>query len=168
VTSQHPVSVQEFPPMKIVGISSDFISILAGPHANATQVIPELWGRLMAMLSAHQDLKLGWGIGAVGPAHSPRGIDGELNYFAGFVFDGDAPEGFESLQLSGGFHAVCEHAGNLATLPETTRWFFTEWLPKSGLNHREDFPLEIYDERYKGDTEDSIVLVTAPVTGPLN
>ena len=164
---KHPVSVQELPPMNLIGISADFISILAGPDANATHVIPQLWAQLMAKLESVTDLNLGWGVGAVGPALSPQGVEGELNYFAGFVLrDGFAPEGFETLELAGGHHAVCEHVGSLAQLSGTTRWFFTEYMPQSGLEWREDFPLEIYDERYKGDMSDSVVLITAPIHAP--
>lgn len=165
MSSQSPkVTVQEIPPMRLIGISADFVSILSGTHGNATQVIPEIWSSLMTKLSAHPDLKLGWGVGAVGPAHSPQGIEGELNYFAGFVLhSAEVPDGLSTLHIPGGHHAVCEHVGPLSKLADTTAWFFTEWFPQSGLEWRQDFPLEIYDERYKGDAEDSVVLITTPV-----
>lgn len=55
-----------------------------------------------------------------------------------------AADGFEILDLPGGDVAVGVHRGPYATLPESYRWLFGEWLPSSGRQPANRPCYEIY------------------------
>lgn len=45
----------------------------------------------------------------------------------------------------------------------TTAWFYSEYLPSSGVALRDGLHLEIYDERFNPESSDSIALICVPV-----
>ena len=49
-------------------------------------------------------------------------------------------------------YAVFLHEGNVATIRETWRQVFSEWLPSSGMQSAETPDFEVYDERFDGAT----------------
>lgn len=76
---------------------------------------------------------------------------------------GQIPEGMESHTLSGGTYAVFLHHGPASRAPETFRYIFGIWLPKSGylLDSREHF--EILPGDYRPDDPDAQEEVWIPV-----
>jgi len=61
----------------------------------------------------------------------------------------DIPEGMESLVFPGGLYAVFIHKGTADKGPETYRYIFVDWLPRSGfdLDNRPHFA--VMGEKYK-------------------
>jgi predicted transcriptional regulator YdeE len=49
-------------------------------------------------------------------------------------------------------YAVFSHDGNVATIRDTWRQIFSDWLPRSGLLSAETPDFELYDERFDGAT----------------
>jgi len=60
-------------------------------------------------------------------------------------------------------YAVFTHLGLLAKLPETFHYGHKTWLPASPYEPAGWFDLELYDSRFKGDSEDSEVDVCIPI-----
>jgi predicted transcriptional regulator YdeE len=49
-------------------------------------------------------------------------------------------------------YAVFLHDGNVATIRDTWRQIFSDWLPSSGMQSAETPDFELYDERFDGAT----------------
>jgi predicted transcriptional regulator YdeE len=153
------VSTIQVPPTALVGVSGQFSGGLE-PDSDAYEVIPRLWRRLMeshghALYDAH------WSVGVMSDVEGSS----KMNYLAAIRLEDSEhnTEGLERLELPGGSYLACEHVGALNTLGQTTRWFYSEYLPASGVQLRDDFHLEIYDDRFDPESSDSIVLICAPV-----
>jgi len=69
----------------------------------------------------------------------------------------------DTLDLPGGAYVACEHVGSLDTLGATTAWFYSEYLPSSEWTIRDGYHLEIYDDRFEPESDDSVALICAPV-----
>jgi predicted transcriptional regulator YdeE len=153
------VSTIEVPATTVVGVSGEFISALE-PDSDANVVIPALWGRLIES-HGHAFHDAQWSVGVM------SGVEGSstMRYLAAIRLEDSEhnTQGLETLDLPGGSYLACEHVGSLATLPETTAWFYTEYLPSSGAKLRDGYHLEIYDDRFDPESKDSVMLVCAPV-----
>lgn len=64
------------------------------------------------------------------------------------------PKDLGRMRVPAARYAVFLHAGNVATIQDTWRQIFTEWLPSSGEQSNETPDFEIYDERFDGATGD--------------
>jgi hypothetical protein len=49
------------------------------------------------------------------------------------------------------------------TVGATTGWFYGEYLPNAEWNIRDGYHLEIYDERFDPESNESVMLICAPV-----
>jgi AraC family transcriptional regulator len=142
----------------VVGVSGVFISGLS-PDTDAHSVIPQLWVRLME--TAGDDFhRAHWSVGVMSDAEV-----GKMNYLAGMrLSDLDEPRtGMDVVDIPGGKFVACEHVGLIDSLGATTRWFYGEYLPNSTWKIRNGYHLEIYDERFNPDSNDSVMLICAPV-----
>jgi AraC family transcriptional regulator len=153
------VSTIEVPATTLVGVSGQFLSGLH-PDSDAHQVIPQLWGRLMeshghALHDAH------WSAGVMSDIEGSS----KMNYLAAIRLEDSEhnTEGLERLELPGGSYLACEHVGSLEAMGQTTAWFYTQYLPSSGVQLRDGYHLEIYDDRFDPESSDSIVLICAPI-----
>jgi len=153
------VSSIEVPATTLVGVSGEFISGLQ-PNSDAQEVIPQLWGRLMeshghALHDAH------WAVGVI------RDVGGgsTMSYLAAIRLEDSEgnTQGLQTLELPGGSYLACEHVGPLNDIGQTTQWFYSEYLPSSGTQLRDDYHLEIYDDRFDPESKDSVVLICAPI-----
>lgn len=153
------VNPNEVSPTALVGVSGQFTSDLqANPDSHL--VIPRLWDQLMEK-TGHALSESHWAVGVMSEVEgSPK-----MNYLAAVRLEdnGDQSVGLETLDLPGGSYLACEHVGSLATLGETTAWFYSQYLPSSGVQLRDGYHLEIYDERFDPDSDNTTVLICAPV-----
>ena len=69
-----------------------------------------------------------------------------------------------ALTIPAGRYARVEHHGTVATLPETFRAAFSEWLPVAGLQPADGIEFEFCGERVLGpQNPDSVVEIYIPL-----
>ena len=151
--------IETKPPMRLIGLQAKFISGLS-PDTNAPDVIGPLWGGLNARMAEIQrsDEKTCYGFCCAGdPAERTR--PDELLYLAGAPVAADAPvpEGLVAAETAGGQYAVFEHRGPIWNLGATIKAIYEEWLPTSGYRCSDRGDIELYDERWSADGEDSVL-----------
>jgi AraC family transcriptional regulator len=153
------VSTIEVPATVVVGVSGQFISGLE-PNSDAHEVIAGLWGRLIES-HGHAFYDAHWSVGVMSDVEGSS----KMNYLAAIRLEDSEhnTQGLETLELPGGSYLACEHVGPLGNLGQTTAWFYTEYLPSSGVQLRKGYHLEIYDDRFDPESQDSVMLICAPV-----
>ena len=72
------------------------------------------------------------------------------------------PEGMKGKVVPKSRYAVFEHKGKANDLTETYRKIYEEGMPKSGLKQKKIW-LEVYDDRYIHDSDDSLMEVWVSV-----
>ena len=75
----------------------------------------------------------------------------------------DIPEGMVAHTVGAASYAVFEHHGLLDKLHQSYEYIFGIWLQESGYTMAEADSLEIYDERFKHQQEDSILEIWVPI-----
>lgn len=73
------------------------------------------------------------------------------------------PQGMMSMTIPAGRYAVFTHKGSLQKLQMTMKYIYGSWLPKSGEKLRDAPDFEVYDQRFKPDSEDSELDIYIPV-----
>ena len=73
------------------------------------------------------------------------------------------PEGMVTRTEAPGKFAKFTHKGKLSTLGRTYEYIYTKWLPASGMKHRPSADVEVYDQRFKLDMDDSEFDILIPV-----
>jgi predicted transcriptional regulator YdeE len=159
------VENRDLPAMTLIGLARPFLGLMS-PTPNGHDVIPGVWGELFDALDEADEFEFGWAVGMMSDEPG-SGVGGQMNYFAGLVID-EAPEyhpGLTQTQVAAGKYAICEHIGSLDELGETTRWFYEEYLPSSGVVMRDANHLEVYDERFDPESDHSVVMICVPIEG---
>lgn len=147
----------EKPALTIVGLETPFIHALS-PETNNFKVIPPLWEKL--------DQKVALVPGRIGHAmygiiysrpESERSHPHELQYIAGVQTASSAlaPEGMVSRTIPAGTFAVFLHRGPIQKIADTCREIYRVWLPQSSWRHAEIADVELYDERFQCEGEES-------------
>jgi predicted transcriptional regulator YdeE len=153
------VSSIEVPATTLVGVSGLFIGAM-DPNSDAQTVIPQLWERLTES-HGHAFHNAHWSVGVM------REVGGgsAMSYLAAIRLEDSEgnTQGLETLELPGGSYLACEHVGPLSNFSQTAIWFYSEYLPSTGTPLRDDYHLEIYDDRFDPESKDSVVLICAPV-----
>ena len=65
--------------------------------------------------------------------------------------------------LEGGYFVGVEHVGPLARLVDSLRWFYEEYLPTSPYLPREGYHLFLFDPRFDGISDASVLTFGVPV-----
>lgn len=73
------------------------------------------------------------------------------------------PNGFGSFVLKSGLYAVFIHKGTSADFPQTFRYIFTKWLPKSGYELDDRPHFEVLGTNYKNNDPSSEEEVWIPI-----
>lgn len=158
------VETRHLPAMTLVGLSGQFVSVLA-PNHNADDAIPQLWGSVFDALDDADEFEFGWAVGLILPSSEPNAEPGQMEYFAGLVVDSQPDElgSLEVRQIKESNYVVCEHLGSLDELAETTKWFYEEYLPSAGFAEKVAPHIEVYDERFDPESSESVVMICAPI-----
>jgi len=151
---------------KIIGIGTTFISILS-PEKNNHIVIPKLWDKYLKRTGEIKNRKNDFSIGLceyIADKTQKKHPD-ECLYMAGvevsdFSF---VPEEMTSKIIPAGRYAIFTHKGTLDKLEHTMNYIFGSWLPKSGEELRDAPDLELYDHRFKHDSENSEIDIYIPI-----
>ena len=149
--------ILEKPAMTIVGLETPFIHALS-PETNNFKVIPPLWDAF-----SHRVGELAGRIGqaSYGIIYSrpeeQRSHPHELQYIAGAqVRPGAAvPEGMVSHTIPAGKFAVFLHRGPIQKIGETCYEIYRVWLPQARWQHADIADVEVYDERFDCEGENS-------------
>lgn len=160
------VETRHLAAMRLIGIPEDFIGLM-GSEPNGDEVIPDMWGNLFDQLEQVEEFEFGWAVGVMSPSKADNPKPGQLEYFAGLVVDypPDDHPGLQVREIEASDYLVCEHLGSLEELADTTRWFYTEYLPSAGYVAKDAPHLEVYDERFDPESHESVVMICVPIAG---
>jgi predicted transcriptional regulator YdeE len=84
--------------------------------------------------------------------------EGNIYYIAGVEVSDfeNLPEGFDTVEIPDNKYAVFTHKGSIANFSQTVAFVYGKWVKDPANNKKFDAPdFELYDERFKGDAEDS-------------
>ena len=155
----------EWPEKKVVGMGTNFISILS-PDRNNAEKIPALWHAFVNRQNEIQNRtgEASYGLVAMLPAAAKKHRD-ELFYFAccEVTAFGALPAGMEQRTIAAGRYASFTHVGSLGRLGETMRYIYGVWLPQSGIKLREVPHVELYDRRFAINSETSEFDMLLPI-----
>ncbi len=149
---------------KVIGMGTKFISALS-PDNNNQVLIPALWQKYVPR---RNEIQFAMGPEDIGVCLNPKGEKShpdECFYMACAEVKKieKIPEGMISMTLPEGEFAVFTHKGRVEKLGMTMKYIFGSWLPKSGKKLRDAPDLEIYDQRFKPDSEDSELDIYIPI-----
>ena len=149
-------SIVKKPPLSIVGLETPFIHALS-PDTN-NHIIGPLWDQFIrrAKEVPHRAGDAMYGI-IYGRPESERTHPHELQYIAGVAVSslGEVPEGMVPRAIPTGKFAVFIHRGSIMKIAETCREIYRVSLPQSGWEHAEIADVELYDERFDCESEQS-------------
>jgi AraC family transcriptional regulator len=162
---QHP-QILEKPEITFVGVEASFLHALS-PETNNFKVIPPLWEKL--------DQRAGEITGRIGKAmfgiiysrpEAERSHPHELQYIAAVQADKQAtvPEGMVARTVPAGKFAVFLHRGPIQKIGETCFEIYRVWLPQSAWQHSGIADVEVYDERFNCEGEESVMEYWISVT----
>jgi AraC family transcriptional regulator len=149
--------ILEKPELKVVGMETPFISGLS-PQTTNFQVIPPLWGafvRRHAEIANHVGKEM-YGI-IYGKPADQRSHPDELQYIAGVAVSSakDIPQGMVSRTIPAGTFACVTHRGPIRKIRDTIFELYRVWLPQSGFEHAGIADVELYDDRFNPDSDES-------------
>jgi predicted transcriptional regulator YdeE len=158
------IKVAEFPARILVGKSADFYGAMS-PKFNGQEVLGPVWGEMNALGKALGLPERTAMMSATRPAASAEAENGLLTQFIGYVVETIPTDlkGLDVLEVPAGLFAFVEHVGNMDTLVDSVRGFYSALDSLEGCNQRSGFHLEIYDERFDMADPDSIMTIAAPV-----
>ena len=147
------------PAMTVVG--------MAYQGKNENQEIPAMWGEFNPRMNEIKNITGNQCFGACF-SDIEGAAEGEFEYVACFeVTDAsEVPAGMVVRTVPAYTYAVFTHVGKLATLPDTYQYIYTTWLPQAGVElHPDKFDMELYDEHFKPDTDDSEIDILVAIKG---
>jgi AraC family transcriptional regulator len=160
VTGNHKMlapQIIEKPPLRVIGIEAPFVSVLS-PDATNFQVIGPLWDKFLHRTKQIPN-RVGHAMFGIiyGRPESERTHPHELQYLASVPVSATStvPDGMVSHNVPAGTFAVFTHRGPIAKIGETVRDIYHAWLPQSGYVHAGIADVELYDERFRMNSEDS-------------
>jgi len=124
----------------------------AAEMANVAEDAPgaSLWRAVLALTSLNPRTSVRYGLLRALP-------DGKVEYLACVRASDVASEDMELVTVEGGYFIGAEHVGDVATLSESARWFYDEYLPTSGYVRRNEWHVEIFDPRFDPADPESIL-----------
>ena len=124
----------------------------AAEMANVAEDAPaaSLWRAVLALTSLNPRTSVRYGLLRALP-------DGKVEYLACVWASDVASEDMELVTVEGGYFIGAEHVGDVATLGESVRWFYEEYLPTSGYVRRNEWHVEIFDPRFDPADPESIL-----------
>lgn len=151
-----PQIVQK-PELLLVGVEGAFIHALS-PDANNLQVIGQLWNQFNDRIASvpHRIGTACYGVIYSRPEHE-RSHRHELQYVAGVPVSQltQLPTGMVSHTVPAHMFAVFTHRGPIDKIGETCESIYRHWLPQSEYEHADVADVEVYDERFDCEDEES-------------
>ena len=120
-----------------------------------TEAVPQARTLLNEVTDGDQPLR------TFGLFEPPRGEQPGTYWAAHEVANGD--DASTTVALEGGYFVGVEHVGPLARLVDSLRWFYEEYLPTSPYLSREGHHLFLFDPRFDGISDATILTFGVPV-----
>ena len=155
--------IREKPAQAMVGLATRFYGV-GSERNNISKKLPPLWAGFMSRLNEVQGKLPGVAYGVIRQVESESEL---LEYVAAAQVEADArplPEGMVRIELPAITYATFEHRGLPGDLDLTVSYIYSTWLMQSGMRHTYGADVETYDERYRPNSPDSVVLYAVPVT----
>lgn len=157
---------KKLPQFEVVGLGTKFISILS-PEKNNHLVIPKLWDEYLSRQKEITNKSKPYDLGVCMPVGNdmPKSHPDECFYLACTEVKDLAhvPLGMVTRTIPAGEYAVFTHKGLLSKLDHTMNYIYGSWLPKSGRKLREAPDLELYDQRFNPNSEQSEFDIYIPI-----
>jgi AraC family transcriptional regulator len=149
------------PTMQLVGLCTHFFGVDSEKN-NMAQKLPALWNSFLARLHEIDHRIEGVCYGVV--RQTVEKTD-ELEYYAAIEVSriANLPPGMVTVEVSSGQYARFSHVGRVEHFDQTVNYVYSSWLARSGMRHTYGADLELYDDRYKPDADDSLIRYAIPV-----
>ncbi|MDB5036371.1 MAG: AraC family transcriptional regulator [Chlorobi bacterium] len=150
---------------RVVGIGGNFISVLSPDHTNMP-TIPELWDRYQQRSGEIAGRISNASLGVVsGVPAEQRTHDSELHYLAGAEVKSseEIPEGMKAGLLPAGSYAKFTYRGHITRIGSAYGFIYGDWFPRSGYGRTSGPEFELYDERFRHDSDTSELDIYIPV-----
>ncbi len=130
---------------------------------NENQEISQMWGRFNPRVPEVKNIIGGNAYGVCDMVEVAE--EGAFEYVAGFEVSRieDLPEGMIAFMVPEQKYAVFEHWGSLAALRNTYEYIHQVGLSKSGYHHAKGPELEVYDDKFKDFSPDSVFYIYIPI-----
>ena len=153
---QEPQIVDK-PALTVVGLETSFLHALS-PVTNNFKVIPPLWEEF-SRRAGEVSNRLGKSMYGIiyGRPESERSHPHELQYIAAVAASraDKIPDGMVSRTIPAGKFAVFLHRGPIQNIGDTCYQIYRVWLPQSSWQHSEIADVEVYDERFCPEGDES-------------
>ncbi len=130
---------------------------------NENQEISQMWGLFNPR--AQEIKNVVWGK-TYGVSSMVEGLEkGVSEYVAGLEVSRieDLPREMVAVMVPQQRYAVFEHRGSLESLRDTYNYIHQLWLPKLGYRHGNGPELEVYDDKFKAFSPNSLFYIYVPV-----
>jgi AraC family transcriptional regulator len=126
--------------------------------------IPQLWDKFVPVMDKIPNrINNNVCYGIINPFEPKQGR--EMDYIAAVEVDGfdNVPEGMESGEIPEAYYAVFTHKGPISKFMETIQYVYGDWMKNGGYKHAGTPDFELYDDKFKGDEEDSECYIYVPI-----
>ena len=130
---------------------------------NENQEISQMWGRFNPRVPEIKNIVEGCAYGVCDMVEVAE--EGAFEYVAGFEVTRieDLPKDMIAFVVPQQKYAVFEHRGSLESLRNTYEYIHQVGLSKSGFHHAKGPELEVYDDKFKDFSPDSIFYIYIPI-----
>jgi AraC family transcriptional regulator len=147
------------PSLTVIGMRRSYRHALS-PDATNMQVIGPLWEEFVSRAESIPNRASHAMFGVIyGLPEAQRSHPHELEYIAAVPVNSttDVPAGMVTWTVPAGAFAIFEHHGPIARIAETVREIYRQWLPASEYEHSGIADVELYDERFCADGQESVM-----------
>ncbi len=126
--------------------------------------IPQLWDKFVPIMDTIPGrINTNVCYGVVNPFGPKEGR--EMDYVSAVEVEDfeNVPEGMVAAEVPKAYYAVFTHKGPISRFMETVQYVYGEWIKDPGMKLGDTPHFELYDEKFKGDEEDSECYIYVPV-----
>ena len=161
VTSEPEIYHQ--PSTQFAGLPTVFFSVDSEKN-NISEQLPPLWEAFvprMGEIDHSVDAALAYGL-----IYQTRDSGEELRYLAGLEVSSlnGLADDMTSVHIPDSTYARFVHRGRPDTLDLTVNYIYSTWLSQSGMRHTYGPDIEMYDDNFIPDSDDSLITYAIPVT----
>jgi len=148
--------------MQLVGLKTRFYSIDSEKN-NIADKLPPLWGSFLKRIDEINFRISGQAYGIVQQTQEKTDL---LEYYAAIEVSKieSIPADMECIEIPATQYAKFTHKGNVTKINNTVNYIYSSWLIQSGKRHSYAADLEIYDDDYIPNSDQSIMYYAIPIT----